>query len=176
GGGNENLRDAEGTMMGRLVLADSREAQDLVVVAFRRHEVKKGGLSESEEATGEACDVQPKAPSYAAIFATPMEWRGADGNLSDAELAQGFASTWKGVIMARSPQQLAALAPCPRWKVHEGKPGKGKGDRQTTTGTDEGLIMYAVELSHMYGTKLAALLCEAMKDMAAVCIAGPVSL
>ncbi|CAK0843330.1 unnamed protein product [Prorocentrum cordatum] len=163
GGGSKSLRETVGTM-GRLALADSREIQDLAAVVFRQLEVKQGGPSEQREATGRAYNAQSTV-------------------LREKGLTDGFSSMWKDVSMTFSPQQIAALVPYSRWKAYKGKPteggkdkGKGKDDQsqlqQVTTGSDKGHFMYAVEVTHADGPKLAALLGEAMLDMKAVYKAG----
>ncbi|CAK0823090.1 unnamed protein product, partial [Prorocentrum cordatum] len=177
--------------MGRLVLADSREIQELAAVVFKKFEAEKGGLSEQQEATGKAYDAQSTAlrekakngeqvdyesrgAPHAAIFAASVKWWGTQGNLTKQELTDGFASLWKDVIMRFTSQQVAALAQYFRWKPHRGKPNKGKGKsnsddmQEDAKGTDKGMIMYAVELSHANGPKLSMLLAEAMADMRAI--------
>ena len=53
GPGSKGLRETVKTM-GRLVLADSREIQDLAAVVYKRFEVQRGGLAEAQEAEGKA--------------------------------------------------------------------------------------------------------------------------
>ncbi|CAK0850504.1 unnamed protein product, partial [Prorocentrum cordatum] len=166
--GLEDLRETVKTM-GRLVLADSQEIQELVDVGLRKFEAEQGGLSEQQEAMG--LSEQQGGPMRAVNFAASVKWWGRQGNLTKQELTEGFVSLWMDVIMRSTPQQVAAPAPYFRWKQHRSK-GKGKGisdDMQAEVrGTDKGMIVYAVELPHTNGPKLSTLLAEAVEDTKAI--------
>ncbi|CAK0865753.1 unnamed protein product [Prorocentrum cordatum] len=175
GGGIKGLRETVKTM-GRLVLADSRELQDVAEVVFKRFEVNEGRLSEMHEAIGEAYNAQSKVlrdevqageqvdseacgPPCVAVFAASVKRWGTEGNLANAEITKGFADPWKDVIMTSTPGKLTALVPYFRWKPNKGKPDndkdkkdKGdKGDKGKVKDTGKGQIMYAVDLSYVHG-------------------------